>query len=116
MKRFLIITGCVVAPTMVGVVLMRATVPAPTGVIYACYNKSGGNIRVIDNAVTACNANETQRTWNQTGPQGPIGPIGRRVRLGHKDYQAHRDQPGQRDRATPFLGLQESPVGALHIS
>ena len=58
-----------------GVILVRATIPDPTGVIYGCYSKSGG-LRVIDNAVAACNPNETQLTWNQTGPAGPIGPIG----------------------------------------
>jgi hypothetical protein len=60
----------------VGVFLLRATIPAPNGVIYGCYNKSGGAVRVIDNDVTTCNSNETQLTWNQTGPQGPIGPQG----------------------------------------
>lgn len=32
--------------------------------------------RVIDNAVTVCNSNETQLTWNVTGPMGPSGPAG----------------------------------------
>jgi hypothetical protein len=57
----------------IGAVLTYATIPAPDGVIYGCYNKSGGSIRVIDTAVTKCSSNETQLTWNQTGPQGPIG-------------------------------------------
>jgi hypothetical protein len=57
----------------IGAVLTYATIPAPDGVIYGCYNKSGGSIRVIDNAVTGCSSNETQLTWNRTGPQGPIG-------------------------------------------
>lgn len=53
-----------------------ATIPAPNGVIYACYNPSSGTIKVIDNSTTTCNPSETQLTWNQTGPQGPIGPVG----------------------------------------
>ena len=75
-KRFLTTIGCGIALSAAGVVLVRATIPSPTGVIYGCYNRSGGTIRVIDNAVTTCNSNETQLTWNQTGPVGPIGPIG----------------------------------------
>jgi hypothetical protein len=59
-----------------GVVLTHATIPSSSGVIYGCFNKSGGSIRVIDDAVTKCGSNEQQLTWNQTGPQGPIGPIG----------------------------------------
>ena len=53
-----------------------ATIPAPNGVIYGCYDKSNGSLRVIDNTVTTCKVNETQITWNETGPQGPIGPQG----------------------------------------
>jgi Collagen triple helix repeat (20 copies) len=61
---------------LTGVVLTYGTIPAPNGVIYGCYNKSGGTLRAIDNAVTKCASNETQLTWNQTGPQGTIGPAG----------------------------------------
>jgi hypothetical protein len=75
-KRFLIVSAPVIGVTLIGVVLMYATIPAPTGVIYGCYSKSGGSLRVFDNAVTKCGSNETQLTWNQTGPLGPIGPQG----------------------------------------
>ena len=60
----------------VGTLLIRATIPASNGVIYACYIPSNGNLRVIDNAVETCKTNETQLTWNQPGPQGPQGPQG----------------------------------------
>jgi len=74
-KQSFIIVGTTTLLVLAGVVL-TATIPGPSGVIYGCYNKSGGAIRVIDNAVTQCSANETQLTWNQVGPQGPVGPAG----------------------------------------
>jgi hypothetical protein len=73
-KRF--ITVSVIGLTFLGAVLIRATIPSPSGVIYGCYSKSGGSIRVIDNAVTNCSQNETLLTWNQSGPPGSIGPAG----------------------------------------
>lgn len=75
-KHFLTSAGCVFALSALGVVLMRGTIPAPSGVIYGCFNKSGGSLRVIDNAVTTCSSNETQLMWNVTGPMGPAGPAG----------------------------------------
>jgi hypothetical protein len=75
-KQSLITLGGTTLLIFMGVVLSYATIPAPSGVIYACYSKSGGTLRVFDNAVTKCGQNETQLTWNQTGPQGPIGPVG----------------------------------------
>ena len=51
-------------------------IPASNGVIYGCYNKVGGVMRLIDNAATQCASNEVQINWNQTGPQGAMGPQG----------------------------------------
>jgi hypothetical protein len=45
-------------------------------VIYGCYTKSGGAIRVLDNTVSKCGNNETSISWNQVGPIGPLGPQG----------------------------------------
>src|SRR5579862_5992263 len=72
-KRSVTVSASVIGLTFVGAILTYATIPAPSGVIYGCYNKSGGSIRVIDNEVTKCSSNETQLTWNQTGPQGLMG-------------------------------------------
>jgi len=52
-----------------------ATIPS-SGVITSCYLKSGGALRVIDDGVTGCKANETTLAWNVQGPQGPQGPKG----------------------------------------
>jgi hypothetical protein len=68
-----------------------ASIPGSGGVITGCYlsksdekekedkkekDNSGGQLRVIDLATSKCNKNETQLSWNQTGPQGPIGLTG----------------------------------------
>ena len=53
-----------------------ATVPDGNGVIHACFTKSTGTIRVIDNSVTNCKSGETSLAWNVQGPPGPQGPQG----------------------------------------
>jgi hypothetical protein len=53
-----------------------ATIPDGAGAIHACYSKSGGAIRVIDDSVTNCKASETSLDWSVTGPAGPAGPAG----------------------------------------
>jgi hypothetical protein len=53
-----------------------AAIPDEGGAIHACYSKSGGALRVIDDSVTNCKAAETSLTWNVTGPPGPPGPAG----------------------------------------
>jgi len=57
-------------------VIAYSSIPGADGVIYGCYKKSGGTLRVIDKSVTNCAESETLLSWNQTGPQGPAGPQG----------------------------------------
>jgi len=59
---------------LIGAAAIFATIPDPTGVVYGCYHKSNGSLRVIDNTTTSCGANEVLLTWNQKGPAGPAGP------------------------------------------
>lgn len=70
----------IVVVSAVGVLLLGAigyaSIPGADGVIYGCYKKSGGSLRVIDRAVTNCSKDETLISWSQTGPQGPQGPQG----------------------------------------
>jgi len=56
--------------------IVYASIPGSDGVIYGCYKKSGGTLRVIDRSVTNCSKDETLINWNQTGPAGPQGPQG----------------------------------------
>jgi hypothetical protein len=74
-KRFWSISAALIVLSTVGVVLTRASIPAPNGVFYGCYDNHGA-IRVIDIAVASCKSQETLITWNQSGLQGPAGPQG----------------------------------------
>jgi Collagen triple helix repeat (20 copies) len=53
-----------------------AAIPGAGNVIHACYTKSGGSTRVIDDSVTNCKSTETSLDWNQQGQQGLPGPQG----------------------------------------
>jgi hypothetical protein len=53
-----------------------ATIPSSSGVISACYSRSGGALRVIDSTVTNCKSGETSLDWNRQGLQGAPGPVG----------------------------------------
>jgi hypothetical protein len=58
-------------------IIAYASIPDSNGVIYGCYKKSGGTLRVIDYPTQQCDPRaETLISWNQTGPQGPAGPQG----------------------------------------
>jgi len=93
-KRIIIggVVSCLLATT--GVVL--ATIPSPNGVIYTCYTKSTGTLRVIDAAVTHCKQGETQLTLNQTGPQGPAGPAGPEGQMGPQGPEGPAGTPATR--------------------
>jgi hypothetical protein len=58
-----------------GFTVADAVIPAPGGVIKACYKKNG-NLRVIDSAASCKPGKETAINWNQTGPRGATGPAG----------------------------------------
>lgn len=58
-------------------VIAYASIPDADGIIHGCYKKSGGTLRVIDDAVGQCDSRaENPVQWNQTGPQGAPGPRG----------------------------------------
>jgi len=64
-----------VAILLVGGSVALAQIPN-NGVISACYQKSGGALRVIDSSVTTCKSGETSLEWSQQGTVGPTGPAG----------------------------------------
>ena len=49
-----------------------AAIPDSSGTIHACYNKSNGNLRVVESA-DRCRTNERAIKWNQEGPPGQGG-------------------------------------------
>lgn len=68
-----ILAGLVVSGVSTAVVI--AAIPDANGVIHGCI-RNNGNLRIIDDAVESCAAQETSLNFNQTGPQGPAGPPG----------------------------------------
>jgi pentapeptide repeat protein len=53
-----------------------AAIPSPNGVVDGCYDKSSGDLRIIDPSTTTCTHKELPISWNQIGPSGPAGPPG----------------------------------------
>ena len=69
-------TAALVVAVVAAVSVAYASIPDGNGVIHGCYQKTNGQLRVIDPAVSSCNPSETPLQWSQTGPQGPVGPQG----------------------------------------
>ena len=66
--RLLALVGAL-AIVAAGVGIAMAAIPDASGVITACYMKSGGTLRVIDPSVTKCRTSETMLQWSQNGEQ-----------------------------------------------
>ena len=49
------------------------SIPGPGGVIHGCYQKQGGNLRLVGGG-KRCSASENAIAFNQQGRPGPIGP------------------------------------------
>jgi len=109
-KRFLIASAVVLLSVLIGAVAMHATIPAANGVISACYEKTGGNLRIIDEA-DSCKSNQTFISWNQVGPPGPIGPAGPKGDTGPTGPQGPKGDSGVAGPAGP-----RGPAGPAGIS
>lgn len=48
---------------------------AGSNVIYGCYEKHGGGLRIVSNN-HSCHHDEISISWNKVGPVGPTGPQG----------------------------------------
>jgi hypothetical protein len=65
-----------------------AAIPSPDGKIKGCYQKHGGNLRVIDPS-KHCGSREKPLLWNQRGPafaaeQGNPPPTGGSIQVGQQ--------------------------------
>ena len=70
-----------VAVPLAGVAAGAAVPDSGTGVINGCYQRSSGQLRVVDpapagNGRGGCSSAEIPISWNQVGPQGASGPAG----------------------------------------
>ena len=57
------------------VVIATGGIPGTDGRIYACYNQTNGNVRIVTGPSDCRNA-DISIWWNQTGPAGAAGPAG----------------------------------------
>lgn len=72
----LLAAGGLAVALVVGGGTAFASIPDSQGIIHGCYD-SGGNLKVIDTAVTAsCPRGYSELDWDQTGPAGAQGPQG----------------------------------------
>ena len=82
--------GAIAAVALVGGTV-AASIPSSSGLIYACYSKPSGSLRVIDYPKHSCASGETLLVWNQVGPTGPQGPSGA---VGATGSQGQKGAPG----------------------
>jgi hypothetical protein len=95
--------------TLTGFAISSASIPAPGGVVKACYKKNG-NLRVVDSAAACKAGKETAIQWNQnggTGAQGPVGPAGATGATGATGAQGPVGPAGATGAQGP-----EGPTGA----
>jgi hypothetical protein len=110
-------TGSAAAAAAVAFVIMGggialASIPGGDGVIHGCYQKSNGQLRVVDVADDGCLNSELALQWNQTGLQGVQGPLGPqgvqgpRGEIGSQGPQGLQGGPGPQGTQGP-----QGPVG-----
>jgi hypothetical protein len=100
MKRALVALAA--AGALLGLAgIAYATIPDENGVIHGCYQKSGGALRVVDNAVTNCAKTETSLNWNVKGATGPVGPQGDQGPQGPAGPQGPQGPQGPRGPQGP---------------
>lgn len=84
-SKKVLFTGVVTAVVLGGISFgadALASIPDSSGVIHGCYApQSDGHhspLSIIDTALShgQCPSNQTELSWNQTGPQGPQGATG----------------------------------------
>jgi hypothetical protein len=76
MKKFISISLAVVVTLAFSAMAMaKSPIPPPTGVIYGCYKKINGQLRIVSSP-SQCLPSEVSISWNMVGPPGPQGPSG----------------------------------------
>ncbi len=68
--------GTAIAMSGLAIGIVAGSIPGAGNVIYGCYNKTIGVLRVIDYPKTSCASSEILLSWNQKGDAGPAGAQG----------------------------------------
>lgn len=95
-RKYLVAGGVAVALLAVSIATGAVRIPGPGGVIHACYEDKGGEVRLVG-ANLKCRRGESKLTWNQrgrAGPAGPAGPIGRAGADGAPGPRGEQGPPG----------------------
>jgi hypothetical protein len=103
-------TRTVLVGTLVGAVGLGVGVAVASGhddVISGCYNRTNGNLRVVD-AGAECREHEMPISWNEQGPQGEPGPQGPMGPMGPAGPAAGPPAPPAR-RARPAPPAPPAP-------
>jgi hypothetical protein len=94
-----------------GIVTLSGAAVAANGVLQdqsttytGCVNNGSGILRVLQPG-ESCRSNETQISWNQTGPEGPAGPAGA------TGPQGLPGQPGEKGDTGPA-----GPAGTVSLA
>jgi type VI secretion system Hcp family effector len=75
-SRLAIALGTAIAMTGLAIGIVAGSIPGEGNVIYGCYLKATGGLRVIDYPKNGCASWEVLISWNQTGPAGAAGAAG----------------------------------------
>ncbi len=92
--------GLAMAAVVIGGGIAVADSPTAADVITGCYDRSGGNLRVID-AADRCKSSETRIQWNEQGPVGAAGPSGPSGPAGQAGAQGDKGDTGDTGPAGP---------------
>jgi hypothetical protein len=109
-KRIWLVAATIVA-TLGLVAFAQAAIPGADGVINGCYNKTTGNLRVVDSGSPCTNA-ESALSWNQAGTQGQPGPQGPQGPSGSS--HAYHDRGSSllpSDGSANLAGVHNLPAG-----
>ena len=69
-RRMGVVLAAVVMLALGGSVVLAA-IPSGGGMIYACYSKSTGAMRVVNYPAVRCKSSERLLSWTQIGPKAP---------------------------------------------
>ena len=71
LPRRMVVVLAVVAMLALGGSVVLAAIPTGGGMIYACYSKTTGAMRVVNYPAVRCASSERLLSWTQIGPKAP---------------------------------------------
>ena len=93
-------------------VIAYASIPSSEGVLYGCYKRSGGILRIVDYPSQECDSRaENMVSWNQTGPPGEAGASNAYYTVEHSQI----DLPDQGAPRT-IAALRDLPAGSYMLT